>query len=285
MQLGLDIIDALRRIALGIGGVLSMAEITPNHFWSASPGGLGSPLPRYKMGEIALVCFCGDGTISFKDVRPDRILSLDVGPTVTFNEQVDEIHLYRYRNAGATEIKKHKVFTEEEERTEQLDILTEIQTAIKSKVSGSYAGFSAELEAQLSAKLGVNHSEKNVHKTTKTDEEDFDIPAWTDFALTQEHSVSDIKQSVKVTCSLDASVELDGGWTKSFDSLRELELYLKGGGGGNESVPVLDDFANTRKFERFGLPEKDSQFTVEKERISRNVSTGEITRTDTPIEH
>lgn len=285
MQLSLDIIDTLRRTALGIGGVLSMAEITPNHFWNASPGGLGAYLPKYRMGEISLVCFCGDGEIRFKDVRPNRILSIDVGPTVTFNEQVDDIHLYRYRNAGATEIKKHKVFTEEEERTEQLDILTEIQTAIKSKVSGSYAGFSAELEAQLSAKLGINHSEKTVHKTARTDEEDFDIPAWTDFALTQEHSVSDAKQSVKVVCSLDASVQLNGGWQKSFDSLGELELYLKGGGGGNESLPILDDVVATRKFERFSLPEKDNQFRIEKERISRNVSTGEITRTDTPIEH
>ena len=176
------------------------------------------------------------------------------------------------------------MWTEEHERTEQLDILTEIQTAIKSKVSGSYAGFSAELEAQLSAKLGINHSEKNVHiRRTKTDEEDFDIPAWTDFSLTQKHSVSDIKESVKVVCSLDANVQIDGGWEQVFDTFHEMELYFKGGGGGKNTT-VLDDFVATRAFEMFSLPTADQQFVIEKERISRNVSTGEITRKDVPIE-
>ena len=284
MQLSLEIIDALRSIARYTAGFLSEASITPNHFWSAPPGGPGSYLPKYKMGEISLVCFCGDGTISFKDVRPNRILSIDVGPTVTFNEQVDDIHVYRYENAGETEVKKHKVYTEEDERTEQMDILSEIQMAVKGKISGSYAGFSAELETQLSAKLGINHSEKNVHKRTQTDEEDFDIPAWTDFALTQEHSVSDVKQSVKIRCSLDASVCLDGGWKKEFDTLQEMELYLKGGGGGKNAT-VLDDFVGTRVFEMFVLPTSDQQFVIEKERISRNVSTGKVIRTDTPITH
>ena len=176
------------------------------------------------------------------------------------------------------------MWTEEDERTEQMDILSEIQTAIKGKISGSYAGFSAELETQLSAKLGINHSEKNVRKTTKTDEEDFDIPAWTDFALTQEHSVSDIKQSVNIVCSLDANVQIDGGWKKTFDTLKEMELYLKGGGGGKNTTE-LDDFVATRAFEMFSLPTADQQFVIEKERISRNVSTGKVTRTDTPIEH
>ena len=284
LSLSLEIIDALRSIARYTAGFLSEASITPNHFWNASPGGLGSYLPKYKIGEIGLHCYCGDGTISFGNVRPDRIISLEVGPTVTFNEQTDDIHFYRYQNAGATAVKKHKVWTQEDERTEQMDILSEIQTAIKGKISGSYAGFSAELETQLSAKLGINHSEKNVHKTTKTDEEDFDIPAWTDFALTQEHSVSDIKQSVKVVCSLDANVQIDGGWKKYFDTLKEMELYLKGGGGGKNATE-LDDFVATRAFEMFSLPTMDQQFVIEKERISRNVSTGTVTRTDTPIKH
>ena len=242
-------------------------------------------LPPYKIGELTLTCFHADATITFKDVRPDKILSLEVGPSITFNEQTDDIHVFSYRNAGATEIKRSETFTEEHERTEQMDILSELQTAIKGKISGGYAGISAELETQLSAKLGINHSEKTVHKTTDTTDMDFVIPPWTDFVLSQKHSVSDIKQSVKVTCSLDASVELNGGWVKSFDSLKEMQLYMKGGGGGNESTPMLDDFVATRKFEPFTLPETDRQFIIEKERISRNVSTGKIERTDTPIAH
>lgn len=281
MQLSLDIIDALRSIARYTSGVMSEATITPNHFWNA----LGSYLPKYRVNQNDITCYCGDGLIIFKDVRPDKIISLEVSPSVTFNEHTDDIHVFSYRNAGSTEIKRNESFTEEHERTEQMDIMSEIQTAIKGKISGSYAGFSAELETQLSAKLGINHSDKTVEKKTEKIDMDIVIPAWTDFLLSQEHSVSDIKQSVKIECSLDASVELNGGWIKTFISLRELELYMKGGGGGNEAVSVLDNFVNTRKFEMFSLPTEDQRFFIEKDRISRNVSTGKIERTDTPIKH
>ena len=63
-----------------------------------------------------------------------------------------------------------------------------------------------------------------------------------------------------------------------------MELYFKGGGGGKNATE-LDDFVATRAFEMFSLPTSDQQFIIKKERISRNVSTGEIMRTDTPIEH
>ena len=92
-SLDLEIIDALRSIARYTAGFLSEATITPNHFWNASPGGPGSYLPKYKIDSIGLHCFCGDGVIRFGNVRPDRIISLEVGPTITFNEQIDDIHI------------------------------------------------------------------------------------------------------------------------------------------------------------------------------------------------
>ena len=70
MQLSLEIIDALRSIARYTAGFLREATITPNHFWSASPGGFGSPLPKYKIGETALQCYCGEGHDSIQRCSP-----------------------------------------------------------------------------------------------------------------------------------------------------------------------------------------------------------------------
>lgn len=282
MQLSLDIIDSLRSLSLYTYAVLYEATIPVNLFFEYKDH---YALPKYTITDDSLICHFADASIVFKNVRPNKIISLEVGPSVTFNEQTDEIILYHYANASDDSPKRTKTFSSQEERTEQNDILAELQSSIRGKIAGSYGTFSGELETQLQMKLGVNHSEKTVDTKATSETLEMVFPAWTDVKITQEHSVSDIKRSVKLIATLDADIEINGGWFKSFNSLKEMELYMKGGGGGNEHLKILDDFVNTRKFEKFCLPDKDYQFVIEEEKVSRSVVTSSVERTDTPIKH
>ena len=215
MQLSLEVIDALRGTSLYIANYLSQATITPNKFWDA----LSNILPRYEIGDIDLKCYTGSGVISFHEVRPSKIISLEVSEPVEFNTQVDKHTLDVFRNAGSTPFSRDESYTAESSRTEKNDIMAELSTSIKSKVGGSYAGFNAELEASLSAKLGVNHSETVEHKDSKTVNMKIDVPAWTSVSLEQDHEISDTSQHVSLKCEIDASIIINGGWKKSFESL------------------------------------------------------------------
>lgn len=288
MQLSLEVIDALRAIALYTAGWLREATITPNKFWDAG----GNILPRYDIGDIILKCYTGSGVISFYDVRPSKIISLEISEPAEFNTEQEKHIIDVFRNATSEPFSKEETYTEESSRTEKNDIMAELSTSIKSKVGGSYAGFNAELEASLSAKLGVNHSETVEHKDSDVVKTKIDVPAWTSISVEQDHEISDTSQHVSLKCEIDASVQINGGWKKRFDSLSELELYMRGGGGGKGLAQELDKFVQTRKFEHFDLhskpfsmPSMDRVVLIEQERISRNVSTGKIELTETAINH
>ena len=96
---------------------------------------------------------------------------------------------------------------------------------------------------------------------------------------------------VHMQCLVDASVILvsegdEPRWAKHFDSLRELEIYLRGGGGGfGSNTDALDKVMNTRQFQDFAIEKEHLTLFIGTERISRNVKTGEITRKDIPIEN
>ena len=288
MQLSLEVIDFLRANALVIGSVLREATITPNKFWDAG----GNILPRYDMAQKELICYVGSGKVSFSDIRPSEVISLDVSDPAEFNTQRDKYVLDVYPNAGSSPLNIEETYTEEHSHTVKTDIMAELSTSIKSKVGGSYAGFSAELEAQLSAKLGVNHSDEETNKQGITKKLSFSVPPWKQASVAQEHSISDVAEHISLVCKIDASITLDGGWEKSFDSFGELTLYLQGGGGGTGDAQELDNFVKNRVFEHFSLdedhfamPSTKRFIHIEKDRISRNVSTGKIERTETEIEH
>ena len=151
--------------------------------------------------------------------------------------------------------------------------------------------FEASLEAELSAKLGVNLKRQEEHRVLKSEDMDLEVPEWTSTSLTQRHSIADVRQTIKMLCLVDASVSLvsDGEnfrWVKTFNSLRELETYLRGGGGGeSENADGMNKVANSRQFQDFRIDRKHLELEIENERISRNVKTGEIDRKDVPIEN
>ena len=289
MQLSLEVIDFLRANALVIGSVLSEATIPVNKFMYASAHGL----PRYDMSKNQLICYTGNGKVSFSDIRPYKIIHLDISDPIEINSQRDKYVLDVYPNAGSTPLDIEETYTEEHSHTVKTDIMAELSETIKSKVGASYGGFSGELEAQLSAKLGVNHSDEETNKQGITKKLSFSVPPWKQVSVSQEHSISDVVESVNLVCEIDASITLDGGWEKSFDSFRELTLYMQGGGGGTGDAQELDNFVKTRVFEKFTLDIDEDFFgihtkrllSIEKDRISRKVSTGKIERTETEIEH
>ena len=289
MQLSLDVIDSLRATALNIAGVLSLATITPNKFWDAG----GNILPRYEIQDDSIICYTGSGKIVFTEIRPHKIDSLHISEPVEFNTQRESYVLDTYRNAGSTPIDEEESYTEEHSHTIKTDVMAELSTSLRTKIGGSYAGFSAELEASLSAKLGVNHSEEEVNKHGDTKKFSFTIPPWTSVSISQEHDITDISETITLKCQLDAGVRLYGGFFKYFNSLYELTTYMRGGGdsGTGDKSEELDKFVATRKFEHFDLDktyfaQQDPRrlITIEQERISRNVKTGKIERTETHIE-
>lgn len=284
MQLSLDLIDGISSVSHEIAFALSEAKLgayVSNSFVSG-------PIllrPPYKVTEDELILMYGDAVVAFKDVVPSKILSIEVDPPVTLREDVKSVELESYNNDGSTQIEREYTHTEEHTVTETVNIAAEISTAIRAKIGGSYAGFSAELETQISAKLGVTHNTQEQYKTTNVEKIDVVIPAWTNVALLQKESISDIKQTVCVSCEMDAAVRINGGWEKRFDSIHQLLLYLQGGGGGTGDAPQLDEFCSTRAFQNMTLPFENLQFRVSKGRLYKDVKTGELNRSETEIPH
>lgn len=202
---------------------------------------------------------------------------------ITLNEQVKSVELRTWNNAGSTPIDDEQHTSEKHTRTETLNIAAEIATAIKGKVSGSYAGFSAELETQINAKLGVTHNTQEQTETLSEETLKVVIPAWKSVSLMQKQSISDVKQRVSVMCELTAEVRINGGWEKTLPSLESLQLYFTGGGGGTGNADALDAKVATRLYRAFELPFNKVQLNVVKDRLYKDVRTGEINRTEIAI--
>ena len=281
MQLSLDVIDGFRHVSHYIASSFIGVNFSENVF-GVAPINL---MQKYQLTDNELQCIYGDhGIIAFSNIIPSKILSLEVDEPIKLREEDHDVTLDSWRNAGSTELKETHKWTEDITTTESISILTEIASAISAKVGAEYAGFKAELSAQISAKLGIteNRSTQIHHSEEKTEE--FIIAPWTSTSLVQKHSISDFKQLIKTHCELDANVRIYGTtWEKKFNSLKELSGYFTGEGGGSGSIPYLDDFVLQRKYKNFELPL--SSFSVERERIYRNVKTGEVNRTEVPIKH
>ena len=286
MQLDLDVIDGFREVARQIANTIYHADFSGNYFRSDA---LNARLPAYEITD-KLKCFCTseNATILFGDIQPAKILSIDVDAPIRFNEHETDVSLKTWNNAGSTPLPQSWQAEEEEKITESRDILTEISTSLKAKIGGGTPTFQASLEAELSAKLGINLKRQEERRILKSENMQLEVPAWTSTNLTQRQSIADVKQMVHMQCLLDASVSLisKGNWGKHFDSLHQLETYLRGGGGGrDDNADPINRIANTRQFQDFEIDKKPITLFIGTERVSRNVRTGEITRKDIPIEN
>ena len=288
MQLDLDVIDGFREIARQVANTLYNADFSGNYFRSDA---LNANLPAYEITD-RLKCYCTSehATIWFFNIQPIKILSIDVDAPIRFNEHETDVSLKTWNNAGSTPLPQSWKAEKEEKVTESRDILTEISTSLKAKIGGGSPVFQASLEAELSAKLGINLKRQEERRVLKSENMDLEVPAWTSTSLMQRQSIADVKQMVHMQCLLDARVSLvsqgETRWAKHFTSLRELEIYLRGGGGGeSENTEGLDRITNTRQFQDLEIDKKPITLFVGTERVSRNVRTGEITRKDIPIEN
>ena len=289
MQLDLDVIDSFRAIARQVANTIYWANFPGNYFRSEA---LNARLPAYEIGD-ALKCFCTSeqAVILFSDIQPVKILSIDIDAPIRFNEHETDVSLKIWNNASSEPLPQNFKTSEEETITESRDILTEISSAIRAKVGGKSPVFEASLEAEISAKLGINLKQQKQHRILKEDSLDITVPKWTSTSLSQRQSIADVKQIVRMNCLVDASVSLisegpNFRWAKHFDSLHQLEIFLRGGGGGrDETADGINRVANTRQFQDFRIASEHLELEIERERISRNVRTGEVTKKDTPIEN
>ena len=288
MQLDLDVIDGFREIARQVANTLYNADFSGNYFRSDA---LNANLPAYEITDrLKCLCTSEHATIYFANIQPIKILSIDVDAPIRFNEHETDVSLKTWNNAGSTPLPQSWKAEEEEKVTESRDILTEISTSLKAKIGGGSPVFQASLEAELSAKLGINLKRQEERRLLNSENMQLEVPAWTSTSLMQRQSIADVKQMVHMQCLLDARVSLvsqgETRWAKHFTSLRELEIYLRGGGGGeSENTEGLDRITNTRQFQDLEIDKKPITLFVGTERVSRNVRTGEITRKDIPIEN
>lgn len=290
MQLSLDlaVIDGFRSAARHISNTLYHIDVAGNYFRQDA---LNANLPNYEVTD-SLRCFCPSdvATIVFSDIQPVDILSIELGAPIRFNEEEKDVSLKSWRNDSSEPWIEKVKESQEETITEERNILTQIATSIKAKVGGGGPVFQASLEAELSAKLGIDLKSMRQHKVLSEREVTITTPPWTETSITQRHSVADVKQTVKMNCLVDARVALISHgseatpWTKTFESLRELERYLRGGGGGSDdNTGLVNTFVNKRVFQDFEIPADCLELSVEEERFSRNVNTGETDRKDIPI--
>ena len=289
LSLDLDVVDAFRAVARQIANYLYNADFHPNYFRSDA---LNARLPAYAV-EDKLRCYCTSyhSQIIFSDIQPVDILSIEVGSPIKFNEHETDVSLKTWNNASDEPYPETLKTSEEETITESRDILTEIASAVRAKVGGKSPVFEASLEAEISAKLGFNLKTQKQHRILKELETTVTTPPWTTTNIDQRHSISDVRQIIRMNCLIDAAVSFvsdgdEGRWAKHFTSLKEMERYMRGGGGGeDEGADGLNAFVNTRKFQEFRVESERLELAIERERISRNVRTGEITRKDVPIEN
>ena len=278
MQLSLDVIDGFRKVAYKIAHGIAEIPFSENVF-AVSSIDLMQP---YHLTDTELVCVYQGGSvdaeIAFGNIIPTKILSLEIDEPVKIRESVKSVALDTWTNAGSTPLKETEKWTQEHSITEQLDIVSSIEVGIQEKIGAEYAGFKAELQASLTAKLGINHSTQEQNRTIDERSQEIEIPAWKQVSLVQKKSISDFKQTIRTHCELGASVRISAGWEKRFDSLRELQGYFIGGGGGSGDVPGIDNFVNQRKFPSFDLP--SLEFNVERDRLYKDVQTGSVSRTE-----
>lgn len=292
LQLDLGIVDGLREIARQASNVINKVPRHGNveNMFGWNP--LNSNMPTYVFSdEHGLVCRCGNdhSEIIFKNIVPSKILDMEIGQPVTFNEQETGVELDKWRNAGSTPMCVNYTESKKKTVTESLNIAAEIATEIRSKVSGGNpATIQAEVEAKISMKLGIKYGKET--KTEQADGQKIDlaIPPWTYTTLTQKHGVSDVRQRITTHCELEAEVLINsrGHWCRSFPSIRSLQLYLNGGGGGTDpggQMWVADQYFVRRNHSDFEFDTSSLNLTITNDRIYRNVATGDIIRVDSPI--
>ena len=279
MQLDIEIIDKFFSFAKYLGGGISgLDEVRPNLF----VGGDFIHAKEYHLTKDEMIFPFGHGVIAFGEPYPSKILSLEIGEPEVIREQIINVVLQSWHNSSAEPFPYTRKIVEEIIRKETVNIVAELMTQIRGKVAGEYAGIKAELETQLSAKLGMTHTTEEQHTINKTTTMDDSVPPWISRSLTQKKSVSDFRQVIKMTCQLEASIRIDHGCQKSWESLRSFKLWSKGGGGGVGSTP-MDKIAMERRFTNLQIP--DMFFQTETERFYKDVETSDITRTDLSIAH
>lgn len=294
MQLDLDVIDGLRKIARQAGNTLYWAPNRENHRHKFNVNPLNNRMPDYDFRrdpvfeEQVLACYCGDynARILFRNIVPSKILEVEVEQPVTFNEQETGIELDKWRNAGSTPMCVNYTETKKKTVTESLNIAAEIATEIRSKVSGGNpAVLQAEVEAKISMKLGIKYGKETKSEQSDGQKIQIQVPPWTYTTLTQKHGVSDVRQRITTHCELDAEVSFvsTNDFRRDFTSIKALQLYFNGGGGGYQNAEAIDRFYHTRRYADFEFEMEHLNLTIVSDRIYRNVATGDTVRVDSPI--
>ena len=284
LQIDPEVIDHLRGVAKYIAEGLSNIQLSTNRFdgvWYTRIN-----LPSYQVTEDALVITfpndVGDARIIFRNIAPDRISSMKIYPAVKTNERVLSVEIGSWENGSSEELKESSSWKEQHTRSENNSISDELTAGIQGKIAGSYAGFSAELQTNLQNKLSISHNTGEQTVDEKTISEEFVIGPWKSLTVTKKETISDFRQKVQVECTVETSIELDAGFNKSFKSLHEFQLYIKGGGGGSGNAPELDKFFTEHRANNFQLD--SPSFTIERERDYTDTKTTSVERTEVDIE-
>lgn len=293
MQLDLSVQDGFRTVARDIGNMFYNSpgfrgDTRPGYHNHFQDNVLNSKLPTYEITDDEFICFCGThaAQIIFSDIRYAKILKIELGDSVIFNEHDTDVIVQNYYNDSTEPMDESFTHGESDKTTHSMNIMAELVSQFSTKVAGGNPGtFQAEAEAQLTAKFGFSLSDSHEVVKDSTRKIDVHVPPFVHAVYSEKHSIADISEKVTVTCLLDAGVTVysEGDYKMFFESIHNLELYMQGGGGGiNEPI---DDYFQSRVYAGRELDLKPLYLTLSDDRISRNTKTSELRRHDENIVH
>lgn len=314
MELSVEVIDGFRKVARNLANDVIIHIPAPpdehyvhhihgkahhrtthhNNDFHVHP--LGINLPDYKIKSDGwLDTYCGStyAKIAFTDIRMRKITALKFSDPAKTDGHVTPVVVKSWTNAGDTKQKyewKHtKSKSKSETYTSSTELGVEIAYALRTKVGGGVEGIGeAEIESEWSFKSNFTQRfEKS--KTTTTTEEDsetlkFDVPSMTMTSLIRNKTMSDWHQTVTTTGVLDARIVIvsDNDFSFGFDSLAQLEDYIRGGGASKNKL--TDNYFRQRHHQNYVIDLSSLHMTVETPFTYRDVSVSDIIRKDQPIE-
>lgn len=291
MQLDLAVIDGFRLVARDVGNMFYNApgfrgDIRPGYHNHFQDNVLNSKLPTHAIIGDNLVCYCGSvaAQIVFNKIRYSHIVNLQVGEAVVFNQHDTDVIVRQYYNDSDEEMNENLHHEQKETLTHSTDIVAELTSQFATKVSGGNpATFQAEASAQLTAKLGFSMKDSVEVVDDSSQDRKVVIPAHTHTLFSETHSIADISETIALTCMLDADVTVlsDGDFSRSFENIQSLQLYMQGGGGGNNEG--IDAYFDSRVYANRVIDVTPLHLTLTDDRISRNNKTSELRRKDENI--
>lgn len=309
MEISVEVIDGFRKVARNLANdVISKIPAKPDEHYVHHIHGkahhrvghhnndfagfpLGENLPDYEIKDGQLLCYCGShwGVIRFSRFRMREITELKFSSPARSDQHITPVTVKSWVNDSDTPLdytyKDSKSQSKSESYTSNKELGVEIAYSLTSKVGGGIEGIGeAEIESKYEFKTNFSQRFEKSKTTTTTEEESEElsitVPKMTRTSLIRKKTISDWSQTVKTTGVLDAVIHIgsDGDFGFEFDSLKELENYIRSGGA--EKDWMADKYFRERHHQNYGIDLSPLHVTVEDDFTYRDIEVSDLERHD-----